>query len=61
VALLGGDVPPALDPLVELGLHHEQQHQELLVMDIQHGLSHNPLQPAYGTLPWAPQALAAGS
>jgi ergothioneine biosynthesis protein EgtB len=38
--------------LVELGLHHEQQHQELIVMDIQHVLSRNPLRPAYGPLPW---------
>jgi ergothioneine biosynthesis protein EgtB len=38
--------------LVELGLHHEQQHQELLVMDILHVLSCSPLLPAYGTLPW---------
>ncbi len=34
-------------PLVELGLHHEQQHQELLLMDIKHVLSCNPLGPAY--------------
>jgi ergothioneine biosynthesis protein EgtB len=33
--------------LVELGLQHEQQHQELLVMDIKHVLSCNPLRPAY--------------
>jgi ergothioneine biosynthesis protein EgtB len=35
------------DALVELGLHHEQQHQELILMDIKHVLSMNPLKPAY--------------
>jgi ergothioneine biosynthesis protein EgtB len=51
--LLSGDVDPAVADLVELGCHHEQQHQELLVMDIKHVLSCNPLRPAYGALPWA--------
>jgi len=51
--LLDGDLDPAVAELVVLGCHHEQQHQELLVMDIKHVLSCNPLQPAYGTLPWA--------
>jgi ergothioneine biosynthesis protein EgtB len=46
--LLAADLPPALTDLVELGLHHEQQHQELLVMDIKHVLGTNPLRPAYG-------------
>ncbi|MEO1063353.1 MAG: ergothioneine biosynthesis protein EgtB [Actinomycetota bacterium] len=36
-----------LAPLVDLGLQHEQQHQELLLMDIKHVLSVNPLRPVY--------------
>ena len=33
--------------IVELGLHHEQQHQELILTDIKHVLSCNPSQPVY--------------
>ena len=40
--------------LVELGLHHEQQHQELLLMDIKHVLHCNPTEPVYETEPYAP-------
>jgi ergothioneine biosynthesis protein EgtB len=36
--------------LVQLGLHHEQQHQELVVMDIKHVLSRNPMHPPYDDL-----------
>lgn len=45
--LARGDLPEAARALTELGLHHEQQHQELLVTDILHALSCNPLRPAY--------------
>ena len=38
---------PELTQLITLGLHHEQQHQELLLTDIKHALSMNPAQPAY--------------
>jgi ergothioneine biosynthesis protein EgtB len=38
---------PNISGLVELGLNHEQQHQELLLMDIKHVLSQNLPQPAY--------------
>jgi len=40
-----------LAPVIELGFHHEQQHQELLLMDIKHVLSRNPLQPVYAGAP----------
>jgi ergothioneine biosynthesis protein EgtB len=46
-ALLRDPSQPGLADLITLGLHHEQQHQELLLMDIKHVLSKNPLHPAY--------------
>jgi ergothioneine biosynthesis protein EgtB len=46
-ALLRTDLSAELCALIELGLHHEQQHQELLLMDIKHVLSVNPLRPVY--------------
>ena len=47
VARLLEDPPPGADGLIELGLQHEQQHQELLLTDLLHAFSMNPLAPAY--------------
>lgn len=44
---LAQEQPQRTLDLVELGLHHEQQHQELLLMDAKHVLSQGPLDPAY--------------
>ena len=46
---------PALLDLVELGLHHEQQHQELMLTDLLHLFSLHPLQPAWRQLPALPR------
>jgi formylglycine-generating enzyme required for sulfatase activity len=55
-----GDPPPAaaagLLELVELGLQHEQQHQELLLMDLLDGFSRNPLEPTYDAGSEGPEA-----
>jgi ergothioneine biosynthesis protein EgtB len=47
IAQAGDESWAEAEPLIALGLHHEQQHQELILMDIKHVLSLNPLAPAY--------------
>ena len=45
-SLIASGDAAGLRPLIELGLAHEEQHQELMLMDAKHLLSRNPLRPA---------------
>jgi ergothioneine biosynthesis protein EgtB len=46
----GGPLSDEVASVIELGLNHEQQHQELIVTDLKYLLSRNPLRPAYRPL-----------
>ena len=45
--LLEHNISPEIEKLLTIGIHHEKQHQELLVTDIKYILGNNPLMPVY--------------
>ena len=53
-AALAGELGDDLLDVVELGLAHEEQHQELLLTDVKHAFFSNPLRPAYAPAPRRP-------
>jgi ergothioneine biosynthesis protein EgtB len=58
--LIAADARPEILWLCELGLQHEQQHQELILTDIKHAFYCNPLYPAYANCVIGPAAAEPG-
>ena len=56
VELLNKSTSVELTDIVELGMNHEQQHQELMLMDIKYNFSVNPLFPRYNLNNYAAEA-----
>ncbi|HWE55278.1 MAG TPA: ergothioneine biosynthesis protein EgtB [Acidimicrobiales bacterium] len=61
VDLIEGGPDDRTASLIELGLNHEQQHQELLLMDVKHVLGMSPLDPVYRTSAPPPTVAASAS
>jgi ergothioneine biosynthesis protein EgtB len=59
--LIAAGAPDAAREILTLGLHHEQQHQELIVTDIKYTLGQNPLRPSYREQRLGPGGAGAGA
>ena len=59
IANMPADKAAEVFSILEIGLHHEQQHQELLITDILHAFAQNPTDPVYDHA-WQPPRIALG-
>jgi ergothioneine biosynthesis protein EgtB len=59
IANVAADKAAEVFSILEIGLHHEQQHQELLITDILHAFAQNPTDPVYDAA-WQPPCAAQG-